>query len=386
MEYDRLMMKYNWQQVDWPKFRYDVTAFQEDLYRYAEATGRFAGKFPHLSPEMQEQAELELMVAEAVKTSAIEGEFLERKDVMSSIRNNLNLNHPPIVVKDVRAHGIATLMVDVRRSYAETLTEKNLFSWHRMLFPPGAAARNVRIGAWRIHDEPMQVVSGHYGKVKVHFEAPASKNVPQEMNKFISWFNKTAPGQSEAIAPGPVRAAVAHLYFESIHPFEDGNGRIGRALAEKSLSQGLGRPALTSLSQAIDAQKKRYYEALGRAQNSNEITSWVSYFVKTIMNAEQAAEKLIEFILSKTKFFDRYKSEMTDRQQRVIARMLKEGPAGFIGGINATKYMHIAHCSKATATRDLAELRDKKILRQESAGGRSTSYSIALTEEQRRRE
>lgn len=371
-------MKYNWQQVDWPRFRYDVTAFQSDLYRYAESTGRLAGSFPHFSPEMQEQATLELMVAEAVKTSAIEGEFLEREDVMSSIRNNLNLNRPPIVVKDIRAQGIAALMVNVRRSYADPLREETFFAWHRMLFPPGAAASNVQVGAWRTHDEPMQVVSGYHGKVKVHFEAPASKDVPREMDRFIAWFNKTAPGQSDAIVPGPVRAAIAHLYFESVHPFEDGNGRLGRALAEKSLSQDLGRPALISLSQLIDGQKKRYYEALEQAQKSNEITSWIGYFVKTIVEAEQSAENLIEFILKKVKFFDLHKSQMNERQQKVVARMLKEGPAGFKGGIHATKYMRIAHCSKATATRDLTELRDKKILHPESAGGRSTSYSLAL--------
>ena len=371
-------MKYNWQQVDWPKFRFDATAFQDDLYRYAEATGRLAGSFPHLSPEMQEQATLELMVAEAVKTSAIEGELLERTDVMSSIRNNLNLNHPPVAVKDVRAHGIAALMVDVRRSYAEPLKEKTIFAWHRMLLPPGAAAYNVRVGAWRTHDEPMQVVSGHHGKIKIHFEAPASKDVPREMKRFITWFNQTAPGQSDAIAPGPVRAAIAHLYFESIHPFEYGNGRLGRALSEKCLSQDLGRPALISLSSLIDAHKRRYYDALEQAQKSNEITPWVAYFVKTIVDAEQAAENLIAFILKKAKFFDRHKSEMNDRQQKVVARMLKEGPAGFKGGIQATKYRRIAHCSKATATRDLAELRDKKILRPEPSGGRSTRYSLAL--------
>ncbi len=376
--YNRLTMKYNWQQSDWPQFRYDLTASQSDLYRYAEATGRVAGSFPHLPPEMQEQATLELMVAEGVKTSAIEGEFLEREDVMSSIRNNLNLNNPPVLLKDARAYGIAALMVDVRRSYTEPLTEEKFFSWHRMLLPPGAATPNVKIGAWRTHAEPMQVVSGHHGKTKVHFEAPASRDVPQEMMTFIAWFNKTAPGQPSAIVPGPVRAAIAHLYFESIHPFEDGNGRIGRALAEKSLSQDLGRPALISLSQLIDTQKNRYYDALEQAQKSNETTTWIGYFVKTVADAEQAAEKLIEFILSKAKFFDRYKSEMNDRQQKVVARMLKEGPMGFKGGINATKYMHIARCSKATATRDLSELSEKGILLQESAGGRSTSYSLAL--------
>jgi len=370
-------MRYNWQQSDWPNFRYDLGDFQPDLYRYAEATGRMAGSFPHLPPDLQEQATLELMVAEAIKTSAIEGEYLEREDVMSSIRNNLNLNNPPVLIKDARAHGIARMMVDVRRSYQETLTEEKLFEWHRMLLTAVEGVSRITVGAWRTHEDPMQVISGWPGKIKIHFEAPASNNVPHEMARFIAWFNRTTPGQPEAIVPGPVRAAIAHIYFESIHPFEDGNGRIGRALAEKALSQDLGCPALISLSQLIDAQKKRYYEALKHAQKSNEITSWVGYFVKTVLEAEQAAERLIEFILGKAKFLDRFKPMMNDRQQKVITRMLREGPDGFQGGINAAKYMRLVGCSKATATRDLAELREKSILRQQSAGGRSTSYTLA---------
>ncbi len=371
-------MKYNWQQPDWPNFRYDLSAFQPDLYRYAEATGRLAGSFPHLSPQLQEQATLELMVSEALKTSAIEGEYLERQDVISSIRNNLNLNNPAVFVKDLRAHGIAKMAVDVRHSFLEELSDAKLFEWHRMLLSHGEGISKMTIGAWRTHEDPMQVISGWPGKIKVHFEAPASKDVPLEMGQFIAWFNRTAPGQSEPLVPGPVRAAVAHIYFESIHPFEDGNGRIGRALAEKALSQDLGRPALISLSQLIEAQKKRYYDALKQAQESNEITAWVGYFVKTILEAELSAERLIEFTLGKAKFFDRFKPVMNERQQKVISRMLREGPEGFKGGINAAKYMRIARCSKATATRDLTDLSQKVILRMLTAGGRSTSYLLAL--------
>jgi Fic family protein len=296
---------------------------------------------------------------------------------MSSIRNNLKLNTPPVLVKDGRARGIARLMVDVRKTFREPLSRESLFEWHRMLLSSFEGVGRISIGAWRSHPEPMQVISGSPGRIKVHFEAPASKDIPEEMDKFIHWFNRTAPGQPDAIVPGPVRAAVAHLYFESLHPFEDGNGRIGRALAEKALSQDLGRPVLISLSPLLDARKKQYYQALKQAQASNEITPWVGYFVRAILEAEQSAEQLIEFTLAKAKFFDRYKPAMNDRQQKVIARMLKEGPDGFKGGINATKYRHIARCSKATATRDLADLRGKGILRQGSAGGRSTRYDLA---------
>jgi len=375
------MTTYNWQLTDWPNFRYDLKDFQSDLYRYAEAAGRQAGTFPHLPPELQEEATLELMVAEAIKTSAIEGEYLTREDVMSSIRNNLNLNTPTVPVKDGRAQGIARMMVDVRQSFRESLSEETLFKWHAMLLSAFEGTPRITIGGWRIHSEPMQVISGRPGKMTVHFEAPPSTQVPHEMAGFINWYNRTGPGQPDAIVPGPVRAAVAHLYFESIHPFEDGNGRIGRALAEKALSQDLGRPALISLSQLIDAQRKQYYSALNQTQGSNEITLWVGYFVRTVLEAQKNAERLIEFTLSKVKFFDRFKPVMNERQKKVVARMLKEGPEGFKGGINATKYLRIAHCSKATATRDLADLREKEILKLQSAGGRSTSYILVLKQE-----
>lgn len=375
------MATYNWQLPDWANFRYDLKGFQSDLYRYVEATGRQAGTFPHLPPELQEEATLELMVAEAIKTSAIEGEYLGREDVMSSIRNNLNLNTPTVPVKDGRAQGIARMMVDVRQSFRKPLSEEMLFKWHGMLLSAFEGASRITIGAWRSHPEPMQVISGRPGKVTVHFEAPPSKKVPREMVRFINWFNRTGPGQPGALVPGPVRAAVAHLYFESIHPFEDGNGRIGRALAEKALSQDLGRPALISLSQLIDAQRKRYYSALNQAQGSNEITPWVGYFIRTVLEAQKNAERLIEFTLSKAKFFDQFKPVMNERQRKVVARMLREGPEGFKGGINATKYLRIAHCSKATATRDLADLREKEILKLQSAGGRSTSYILVLKPE-----
>jgi Fic family protein len=371
-------MKYNWQREDWPKFRYDSRVFQEDLYRYGEAIGRMAGEFPHLSAEQQQQATLEILVAEAIKTSAIEGEILNREDVMSSIRNNLKLNHPPVKVEDVRAQGISQLMVDVRQSFSQPMTEEKLFEWHRLLLFGVENSGHLLVGAWRRHPEPMQVVSGAYGKLKVHFEAPPSKDVPAEMQRFIGWFNRTAPGAPEAIVPGPVRAAIAHLYFETIHPFEDGNGRIGRAIAESALFQDLGRPALLSLSYAIEAQRKRYYDHLNQAQNSNEITPWISYFVKTLREAQAAAERQILFTLEKTKFFDRFKPMMNDRQQKAVARILKEGPARFEGGMNATKYMRITSCSKATATRDLVDLREKGILKPLGAGGRSAAYDLVF--------
>ena len=218
---------------------------------------------------------------------------------MSSIRNNLGLNKKPENVKDKKALGIGKLMVDVRNSYSETLTKDKLCSWHKMLM---GEHKNTLIGKWRTHKAPMQVVSGAHGKEKVHFEAPPSAKVPKEMKIFIKWFNDTAPGGKMEIKKAPARAAIAHLYFESIHPFEDGNGRIGRAIAEKALSQTLGRPVLLSLSRTIEANKKSYYQALENGQRNNTITDWMKYFTETILLAQKQAKQLIDFILKKKSF------------------------------------------------------------------------------------
>ena len=237
----------------------------------------------------------------------------------------------------------------------------------------------VKAGAWRTHKEPMQVVSGVLGKEKIHYEAPPSERVPQEMDEFIVWFNDTAPGGNKEIQKAPVRAALAHLYFETIHPFEDGNGRIGRAIAEKALSQGIGRPVLLSLSRTIEAGKNDYYEALQQAQRSNRVTSWINYFVKTVLTAQIEAEKQIDFTLRKVKFFNKYKENLNERQLTVIKRMLEEGAKGFEGGMNASKYVSIAKTSKATATRDMQDLLEKGAFKLfGNAGGRSTKYMVDL--------
>ncbi len=238
-------------------------------------------------------------------------------------------------------------------------------------------SRGVEVGAWRTHIEPMQVVSGAMGNQKVHYEAPPSARVPEEMNRFITWFNETAPGGKKEIKKAPVRSAVAHLYFETIHPFEDGNGRIGRAIAEKALSQGIGRPAVLSLSKAIEEKKSAYYDALQQTQSSNEITEWVNYFVRTILVAQTEAEELIDFTLKKTKFFDKFKDDLNERQLKVIRRMLEEGPKGFQDGMNASKYGSLAKTSKATATRDLQELLERKAFTVIGAG-RSTRYQVNI--------
>jgi Fic family protein len=367
-------MKYNWQQSDWPEFNYDIFRIQDILFSIAEKMGHVSGILKSLPDSTQTEAIIDLMVSEAVKTSEIEGEYLSRPDVMSSIRHNLGLDTGKEHIADQRAKGAADLMVDVRKTCREHLSKEKLFEWHRMLL---SGTGGVEVGAWRTHEEPMQVISGPVGKWKVHFEAPPSVKVPGEMERFINWFNKTTPGEKEEIKNPILRSAIAHLYFESIHPFEDGNGRIGRAISEKALSQGLGRPVLLSLSETIEADKKTYYGALKTAQRSNEVTAWIVYFSNTTFEAQSRAEESIDFILRKTKYFDHFKEQLNERQIKVIRRMLDEGTKGFEGGMSAKKYIAITRTSKATATRDLQYLSEIGALKQ-TGGGRSTRYEIKL--------
>jgi len=366
-------MIYNWQQSDWPNFRYDLKDIEDVLFTFAERAGRVEGLLEGLPEDTKTEAMIDIMVAEAIKTSEIEGEYLSREDVMSSIRNNLGLGNVP-QPHDKRAEGMGELMIDIRKTYAEDLTKEKLFSWHCMIM---RGSKRIKAGKWRAHKEPMQVISGPIGKEKVHFEAPPSSQVAKEMKGFIKWFNETSPGKKAEIKIPNVRSAITHLYFETIHPFEDGNGRIGRALSEKTLSQGIGRPILLSLSKTIEANKKEYYDALKEGQRSNEITPWINYFTKTTLAAQIQVEEEIEFTLRKTKLFDRFKDELNERQLKVIKRMLDEGTKGFTGGMSTKNYISITQTSKATATRDLQDLVDKGVFIP-SGAGRNTRYAINM--------
>jgi len=343
---------------------------------FSEKVGRVSGILEGLPEETKQDVIVDIILAEAIKTSEIEGEYPSRKDVLSSIRKNLGLQHSPEHIKDKSAAGLGELMIDIRRTFKEPLTEAKLFAWHKMLLREN---KKLEVGQWRTHEEPMQVISGAMGKEKVHYEAPPSSKVTKEMKKFIQWFNDSGPGGKSEIKKAPVRSAIAHLYFETIHPFEDGNGRIGRAIAVKALSQTIGRPVMLSLSRTIEAKKSIYYASLEKAQRSNEITPWMEYFAKTALDAQREAETQIDFTLKKTKFFDRFKDQINERQLTVIRRMLEEGTKGFQGGMNAKKYIGLTKTSKATATRDMQQLLEiGAFVLSGKAGGRSTSYQLNI--------
>lgn len=364
-------MRYNWQLKDWPDFQYQTTDVEDLLFDFAQRTGRISGVLEGLSETEQTEAMINLMVSEAIKTSEIEGAYLSRNDVMSSIRRNLGINPELPLTKDKRAEGVAELMLSVRNDFSKPLTSQMLFDWHTMLMKGNT---QIQAGKWRTRREPMQIVSGTIGKERVHFEAPPANRVPGEMLRFIQWFNAS----DSQIKKPVIRAAIAHLYFETIHPFEDGNGRIGRAIAEKALSQSTGRPVLFSLSKSIEGHKKAYYDALQKAQRSNDITPWIHYFVKTVLDAQIDAEQEIEFTLKKARFFDRHNKELNGRQKKVVRRMLEAGHPGFEGGMNARKYVSLTGTSKATATRDLQDLVAKNIFKP-IGGGRSTRYELRIS-------
>ncbi|TQM51782.1 Fic family protein [Arcticibacter tournemirensis] len=365
---------YNWQFLEWPDFIYEVKEVQPLILAFAQETGEISGVIQGLSDELKQETLLQLMLSEAVKTSEIEGEYISREDVISSIRNNLGLNETLINVKDQRAGGVAQWMLEVRKSFDQPLSLNMLKVWHNILM---TGARNVNPGQWRIGAEPMQIISGTYGREVVHYEAPPSSDVPKEMERFVQWYNKATFPLKGEVAEAVLRSAVAHLYFESIHPFEDGNGRIGRAIAEKALSQSIGRPVMLSLSKIIEHDKATYYAALKEAQQSLDITAWINYFAAVILEAQRDAKAMVQFTLKKAQFFDRYKHQLNERQLKAINKMLEKGADGFEGGMTAKKYIGISKASKATATRDLQQLQEMGVLIQEGAG-RSVKYQLNL--------
>jgi Fic family protein len=366
--------KWNWQKDDWGNFTYDNNELEKLEREYSRQSGFSFGIVRHLSREDQNDLIVELVSNEAIKTSEIEGEFLDRESLQSSIRREFGLgiagHHK---VKPAEA-GIAEMMKDIFTNYDSPLTEKSLCNWHEMLM---SGRRNIEIGKYRTHKEPMQVVSGRYDKPKVHFEAPPSADVPQEMKKFLDWFKKSAPNGKTPLTP-LVRAGIAHIYFVSIHPFEDGNGRIGRGIVEKSLSQNMGQPTLIALSSTIEDRKRDYYEELAAQSTGNDLTNWLKYFGRTIISAQKQTIRQIDFIITKAKFFDANRENLNPRQLKVISRIFREGPEGFQGGFSAKNYRAITKCPSATATRDLQNLVSKGIFTK-TGQLKSTRYLLDLS-------
>jgi Fic family protein len=351
-------MKWNWQQPGWPNFSWNAARLRQAEESFLMGTGVFAGAVKHLSKPDREQLALEAISAEAVATSEIEGEILNRSSVQSSIRQQFGFATGKRRVP-AKEQGISEMMVNLYRSFAEPLSDDMLFSWHRVLFKDRAGLKDM--GRYRTDHEAMEVVSGPLHAPRVHFEAPPSSKIPKEMARFVTWFNGTAPAGSDPL-PALTRAGIAHLYFESIHPFEDGNGRIGRAIAEKALAQCSGRPTLIAFAATTLSRRKAYYAALEAANKKNEVTAWLSWFAGIVIEAQRRTTARVEFLIEKTRLLDRLRGELNPRQERAVLRMLREGPEGFKGGLSAGNYATITGASPATATRDLADLVDRSVL------------------------
>jgi Fic family protein len=351
-------MKWNWELPGWPNFEYDGSAFVALESQFLTSSGVLLGSYKHLGESEKTALKVELMSEEALKTSEIEGEYLNRDSLQSSIRHQFGLptdygRIPPA------EQGAAEMAVNVYETWNKALSNKVLFKWHSMLMR--GRRDMVDVAHYRTSGEPMQVVSGHVGKRKVHFEAPPSGQVISEMSRFVEWFNLTEPKGKQPLS-ALVRSGTAHLYFVSIHPFKDGNGRIGRAISEKALSQNLGQPTLIALARTIEAKRKDYYAALERANRKLDITEWLCYFAETILDAQAYTIRCVEFLIEKARFFDRLGNQLNARQQKVLIRMFAEGLEGFKGGLSADNYISIAKTSASTATRDLKDLVGKGAL------------------------
>ncbi|MDX8355690.1 Fic family protein [Cognatiyoonia sp. IB215182] len=345
-------MAWNWQISGWPDFRYDKAALAPLEQRFLLSSGEILGAVHHVSPSERDQLRIDLLSDEAMKTSAIEGEMLDRRSVQSSLRRHLGLE-PDSYPNKPREQGVAELMVDVYSTYAEPLTHQTLFRWHEMLL--SFDKRLAVIGSYRQHKDAMQIVSGRLDRPVVHFEAPPSEQVLGEMDRYVDWFNRTVPAAKEPL-PVLTRAGLSHLYFESIHPFEDGNGRLGRALAEKSLAQNIGQPSLIALAFTIERKRKDYYDQLERHQKTLDVTPWLVWFAETVLAAQQVTLDRVGFFIAKAHFYDRHRDTLNERQAKVIERIFREGSDGFKGGLSAENYISISGTSRATATRDLQEL------------------------------
>ncbi len=366
-------MKWNWQQPDWPEFSWKQARLLKAEALFLLEAGEYAGVAKHLEAQDREQLTVEAMSTEAVTTSEIEGEILDRASVLSSIRRQLGLATDRRKV-GAAEQGVSEMMVDLHHTCAEPLSHDMLFRWHRMLT---TGRRDLKhIGSYRTHIEPMQVVSGAIHDPKVHFEAPPLASVPAEMTRFIDWFNRSAPVNAEPL-PALTRAGIAHLYFICIHSFEDGNGRIGRAIAEKVLAQSLGHPTLTALAATILAKRNAYYGVLEASNKHQGITPWLTWFAATAIEAQRRSITLVDFLIDKTRLLDRLRDQINERQKKALLRMLREGPKGFEGGLSAGKYASITGASPATATRDLADLVAKHALVR-SGEQRHTRYAIAI--------
>lgn len=367
------MNQYLHNRADWPDFRWSAERLSRRLATVRFDQGRLIGQMSSLGFKLRREAELETLTEEVVKSGNIEGENLDSEQVRSSIARRLGMDIAGLKPVDRDVDGVVEMMLDATQLYDQQLTADRLFGWHSALFPTGRSGmRRIVVGSWRDDATgPMQVVSGRVGREHVHFEAPTADRIDQEMGAFLDWFN------SDAETDLLMKAAVAHLWFVTIHPFEDGNGRIARAIADMALARSENcAQRFYSMSAQIQRERKDYYDVLERTQKGTmDITSWMDWFLGCLDRAIQGAQTTLAAVLQKARFWESVgDASLTDRQRRVLNRLLE----GFEGKLTTSKWAKLAKCSQPTALRDLQDLLERGILVRNEEGGRSTNYTLVM--------
>ena len=358
--------KWNWQQENWPHFEFESTDFQKYENEFLLNAWRLSWALVHLHKTEKDHLQVQLLSDEAMNTSEIEGEYLDRDSVQSSIQKKLwikaEVNHK------AAENGIAELMIDCFENFSEALTHERLYKWHHMICEGRGDLQDI--WRYRTHSEPMQVVSGQIDRPKIHFEAPESLCMQHEMTNFFTWL------QNSQLSP-LLKSWIAHMYFISIHPFEDGNGRIVRAICENILSHSLNKPSFTTLSRQIQIQRKEYYEILEKSNKNMNIQSWLEWYCNIVLQAQKYALTLIDFTIQKTKILDSISWNINERQEKVLIRMFETWPEGVIGWLSAANYIKITKATVPTTTRDLSDLVSKWALKK-TGERKSTRYWLDI--------
>jgi Fic family protein len=359
------------QHEKWPEYIWEIDEFINMLSEARNLQGRLIGKLESLGFDLRNEALLETLTLDVLKSTEIEGEILNPDQVRSSVARRLGMEIAGSVESDRNVDGMVEMMIDATRNCYKPLSKERLFDWHASLFPTGRKGMSrITVGDWRKDTTgPMQVVSGAMGKEKVHFQAPDSPGIESEMKHFLNWFNKSF--ENDLV----IKAAISHFWFVTIHPFEDGNGRIARALTDMLLAQSdRSTQRFYSMSAQIRIERKQYYEILEKTQKGNlDVTMWIKWFLNCLINSLNSTDIVLKQVLFKADFWNKHsKTILNERQKKLLNRILD----GFDGKLTSSKWAKIAKCSRDTAIRDINDLIEKDILQKESAGGRSTNYEL----------
>ncbi len=364
--------RYIWQLPGWPAMHFDLAALAGPLAEVSRAQGQLLGRLADVGMALRDQASLAALTEDVVKTSEIEGEQLDVESVRSSIARRLGVDIGALAPMDRHVEGVVEMVLDATAHCAEPMTRKRLFGWHAALFPTGySGLAKIRVGAWRDDaNGPMQVVSGPTQRQRVHYEAPPAASLEGEAANFLTWAN------TATVEPALIKAGLAHLWLVTLHPFDDGNGRLARAVGDLFLARAEGSPQrFYSLSAQIQRERKAYYDVLERTQKGTlDVTEWLAWFLGALLRAVESAQKTLEAVLAKARFWHRWAgTPLNERQARVLNRLLD----GFEGKLTNSKWAAIAKCSSDTALRDISQLISLGILRKMDAGGRSSAYELA---------